>query len=422
MKNKKISILVIIFLISLFQINFSLASSNNQVTIEKIKDGITKINEQELNFDKKITSVDNQKKEISIELSLESYKKMEIPGETEIIFVLDSSRSMLKQINEQKTRKQEVVEAVGKFTNEIFTLNNKNVKIGIVDFSDDASIECQLTNDKSIIDSALIKYSGKNGSSTNIYSGLVQARNMFTNTVKNKVIVLLTDGITSSNVEKTKEELKREDIYTISLLSGVTEETSKIAEIFGTQENPTSDELYNIEDSDIEQTITKKIYNNIIDSSKKKLTNMIIKDYFPSEIIKNFDIEVGNASYGNAKLIDNYIEWDLEKLITQDIQKLEYKLVLKKDYDTNILNKVITTNENVTINYLNEENQKKEFAVKDSPQVKINSASQNEQNKKDNTIATTNIPNAGKKIILLVVIILMILIIIIQKINFKRFE
>ena len=125
-------------------------------------------------------------------------------------------------------------------------------------------------------------------------------------------------------------------------------------EVFGTTEKPTVGKFYYINDSEITTTICETVLNNFIDPSSNTLTNLKIVDYFPQEIIDNFDFDyVSDPTKGTisptVNLEDNSIVWTIPELGPSESVNVSYKLVLKANIDEAILDKVLDTNEKVDI-------------------------------------------------------------------------
>lgn len=114
---------------------------------------------------------------------------------------------------------------------------------------------------------------------------------------------------------------------------------------FGTSTNPTAGNFYYVTDDKIEQTITQDIYNSLL-PIKKTYKDITIVDYFPEEIINNFDFayvseaNIGNIS-ANINKENNSITWTIPELSNGETATVQYKLKLKRDFDDSIVNKII---------------------------------------------------------------------------------
>ena len=113
--------------------------------------------------------------------------------------------------------------------------------------------------------------------------------------------------------------------------------------------------FYYIQESEIENTITNDIYNDLLPISES-LTNITIVDYFPQEIVNNFDFEyVTQPNIGTiSTTIDtstNSITWSIPELRYGETATVQFKLKLKQNFDSSILNKLLDTNEKVDISY-----------------------------------------------------------------------
>ena len=128
-----------------------------------------------------------------------------------------------------------------------------------------------------------------------------------------------------------------------------------ISEVFGSQETPTTGNFYYVTDDLIEETITNTIYEDLIPKDKT-FTDFTIVDYFPQEIIDNFEFAyVSNATHGNISAqVDtstNSITWTIPELAIGETATVQYTLKLKEDFDSSIVNKILDTNERVDISY-----------------------------------------------------------------------
>ena len=141
-----------------------------------------------------------------------------------------------------------------------------------------------------------------------------------------------------------------------TIVSGTTKTYSDIIkEVFGTAQTPTSGMFYYISDDDIEKTITTDIYNSLMPTNNT-FKDIVIEDYFPDEIVKNFDFAyVKNANIGNISTkIDektNKITWTIPELEYGKTAVVQYKLKLKQDFDSSIVDKILNTNQKIDMKY-----------------------------------------------------------------------
>ena len=130
-----------------------------------------------------------------------------------------------------------------------------------------------------------------------------------------------------------------------------------IEEVFGTETNPTVGKFYYIQDSEIEQTITNDIYNDLL-PIEQVLTDIVITDYFPQEIIDNFEFayvsepNIGTIS-ADVDTENNSITWTISELQPGETATVQYTLSLKEDFDSSIVGEILDTNERVDISYTN---------------------------------------------------------------------
>lgn len=128
-----------------------------------------------------------------------------------------------------------------------------------------------------------------------------------------------------------------------------------IQEVFGTEEKPTKGKFYKISDNEIEKTITKKIYNDLL-PSENALEDIVVVDYFPQYIVDNFNmtyvdgIDISNIS-AKIDTTTNSITWKIDKLPAGKTAIIQYRLRLKDEFDESIIDKVLDTNEKVDIGY-----------------------------------------------------------------------
>ena len=422
---KKRIFIIVLFIVLLLS-NFSCASYHT-VAMEVVEEPICTIDLAESSkFQKEIIHKDLKNKEITLQLEVTNQEKIEKPT-GEIMLVLDNSDSMLDKVSENKTRKDLIFEAATTLVSKL--LQDAELKIGIVGFStntnvnkegtlEDASLISGLSNDVTTLTNS-ISHIETNGPRTNLQAGLLLASQQFTPNNHSKYMIVLTDGVPnvaidydkiyySDNVIKnTKEQLQachQQEIQLITMLTGIADESyvpvtvdknfgQIITEIFGTQSSPTAGSFYYIADTEIEPTITDDIYKTLV-PTEKTLTNLTIVDYFPEEIVKNFDFAyVSHANIGNVSpTIDtstNSITWTIPALASGQTAIVQYQLKLKENFDSSLINKILNTNEKVTIQYTDFNGEKQAKSSSISPKIRLSEPA-------NLTTAPYPLPKAGR--------------------------
>lgn len=416
MKKLLKSMLILLFAIFISTNVFAATEvSKGDATLSLVENNVCNITFGEYGeFEKKLIKIDETEKTIDIGLTVKNNEKEEEAKDLEIVLLIDTSNSMstkkVQYDNTEYTRKQLVVNSAGQLISKIFKAN-KDAKVGIVAFStstvedkegtdDDAKIITEtLTSDTDEISDALntvLDDTHKDlfGPRTNIEVGLDTANKLLaTSTNKNasKHIIVLTDAIpntargvvsdlyTEASADPTKDkliELDEAGINVISMLIDIpTEEiiltgrpedaTFKTYRdvsnyVFGSSINPTAGSVYYINDSKIVDTVTNSIYEDIAPKVSYKLTDIVIKDYFPQNIIDNFNFSVlEEASLGkiSAKVdtTDNSITWTISELKPGEVGTYKYRLSLKNTFSSDIVGVNLPTNKNVTIDYVENE-------------------------------------------------------------------
>lgn len=326
---------------------------------------------------------------------------------SEIFLVIDNSLSLRDKVSETETRKDVIYNAAKELSTKLHTADS-DFKIGVISFSsssdftkegsiEDATLMQSLTDDNSKVLEAVDNINNNDfGSRTNIEAGLELANQNFSGTADKQYIILISDGVPNNDIhgntlqysdtvlENTKNkliELDAKGIKLISVLAGVSNAIEptvnltyeQLAEkVFGTEETPTAGKYYFISDSDIKTIIENNVFNDIEIIPAVKLTNIIIKDYFPQKIIDNFEFaHVTSPNIGNVTAeIDkenNCITWTIPELANNEIASLQYKLTLKDNFNREILDEIIPTNEKVDITDDQGDNETSE----DSPKVRV---------------------------------------------------
>ena len=386
MKKK---ILLITFLLLILISTCSLASYST-VTMTVVEEPICTIDlGNNSQFEKKLISKDLANKEVTLQLQVTNNAESLKPT-GEIMLVLDNSDSMDEETSTGEIRKDLVFESAKTLVSNLLE-DNSQLQIGIVSFSsnvdqqkeatiEDATVVSALSNDTNTLTNAISNIEA-NGPRTDLEAGLTLASDQFTEEDNNKYMIVLTDGVpnvalnsnnpyySDTTITQTKnklQELSNSGISITTMLTGISDENyvplgvtksfgEIIREIFGTTENPTVGKFYYITDDKIETTITNDIYNDLIPVSQT-LTNIVIKDYFPKEIVDNFEFAyVSDTNIGeiSAKIdsTDNSITWTIPELASGQTATVQYTLKLKENFDSSIVGKILDTNEKVDITY-----------------------------------------------------------------------
>lgn len=447
--NQKLKLMSVITLILIMLMTTVAFAANEDVTLSKVSDTICDIKMgEDGELIKKLISVDNPKKEIVLQIDVTNKKSVEETIEpSEIFLIIDNSKSMSdNKLEDGTTRKQAVFTAAIDLAEKILT-EQPSTKIGVVSFStnseiskegtlEDASLVIKPSSDIDTIKTA-INGIQTTGVRTDIDAGIQVAKaNVSADTTLNKYFILLTDGVPNTAVggptstyggevtTKTKatlSTLKTAEINLVTVMTGVNSSyqpdptgavSSDVAgktykdlaeAIFGTQETPNYGKFYYVTDANVTNTITKNVYSDVRKVKKNEIKNISVIDYFPANIIENYDFEIiEKANVGEVTATvnkeNNSITWNIDTLEAGKTASFKYKLTLKEKFNENILNVVTPTNEKVDVKYTDTDGKDQTETSKDSPSVKLTKETKKPENTVDNTVAPDKIPQTGDKI------------------------
>ena len=447
--KKKIA-LTIFLVIIMMATNVFAAAKSTDVTMEIVEDNICTIKlNDESTFEKKMIEYDLREHEVTLQLKISNNSKEIIPT-GEMMLVIDSSSSMDEIVEGTTTRKDLVLNSANKLVETLIEANPTSLKIGVVTFSTgtetdengylvtgteaDAQKVCDFTNDLNTLTSKISAIEGT-GQYTNLDSGLKLAKSQFTSDDNNKYMIILTDGLPNlavgyndlvtydgltdviTETKSTLTSLDNVDVYT--MLTGIDNEEATfrtdgtntytygqvIQEVFGTEEQPTKGKFYKISDNEIENTITEKIYRDLL-PIENSLEDIVVVDYFPQYMIDNFEmtyidgIDTSNVS-SQIDTETNSITWNLAKLLPGETAIIQYKLKLKDEFDEAIIDKVLDTNEKVDISYKDFDGTDETETSDVTPKIKL------ARIPVDNTIAPEPIPKAGSPMFIAVGIVIL---------------
>lgn len=435
--KKKLIFTVLTLIVLLSTSVFAATTSSEKAKLEIVENNICTINITDTAvFEKKIVDYNLDNKEITIGLKVSNNAIPPLDKPSEIVLVIDNSLSMKETISTGGTRMEAVANSAKLLATELLKLDT--VKLSVVSFSTganegtitDAKLRTALTNSKETVLNAITEVENDaTGIRTDIEAGITLASEQFTGTCETEFIVLLTDGVpnislgsnkiqysgtTATNTKNALTKINSEGIQILSMMTGVSNDVESqtgktykalAEEVFGTPENPTVGKFYYITDDEIEETVSETILNQLIAPEDDILTDIDIYDYFPQEIVDNFNFEyVAPPTLGTVSedidLQNNMIVWHIDKLGYEENASLSYKLTLKDTINTEIVGVVLDTNEKIDITtekVIDESGNKKVITSDVTPKVKVTL-------EEDNTIADVVIPQTGTTITIYILI------------------
>lgn len=445
--KKKISLLLFLLIITIS--TSVLAAVPSSVTMEIVENNTCSIPLTENStLEKEIVDSDLNNHQVTLQLRLENNETDFIPT-GELMLVIDSSSSMNTEVSNGTTRKDLVLNSANSLVESLLELNSSTLKIGVVTFSSsttpsemgtdkDAQLVSDFTNNLDDLKTKISAIEGT-GAYTDLDAGLKLAKSSFSEDDSNKYIIVLTDGVPNMNVgnsdlvsidalttviNTTKETLLSLDgVEVISVLTGIENEDANVRTdgtnsitygqviegVFGTEEEPTIGKFYNISDSEIETTIKESIYSDLVPISKT-LTDLTIVDYFPPEIIENFEFAyVEGTDLSNiSATIDpetGCIIWNVAELSAGEVLTVKYTLTLKDEFNENIIGEIVNTNLKLDVVYTDPDGKDQTQTSEESPKIRLNEIPVEEPPKqeeppKDETVAPEPLPNTGAPIII----------------------
>ncbi len=442
--RKKIILIIFTILLLISTTCLAATTSSEKAKLEIVENNICTIKINDFaTLERKIVDYNLEKKELTIGLSIKNTAEVVANAPFEVVLVIDNSLSMRNNFVDNAktiTRLKKVTDSAKQLTEKLF--ESENMKIAVVSFStnpdvtkegslSDAKLISNLTSDSEEVLSSINEIATNEdiqGARTNIDAGLQIGKTCFSEEKNNKYLILLTDGIpntsvggptstfsgdTSTKTKATLQSIDKEGINIISSMIGlnpsVTEPQTGLTykalteEVFGTQEEPIVGKFYYVSDKNIEKSICETIFSNIVDTSVNTLNNIDIYDYFPQEIVDNFNFEyVTSPNLGKVSadidLQNNCIIWHIDKLEPKTSGFLSYKLTLKDNIDSSIINLVLNTNKkiDITANEIKTDDGSNVISSTVTPKVRVTIP-------KDTTIADTTIPQTGSTSTLLVI-------------------
>lgn len=149
-----------------------------------------------------------------------------------------------------------------------------------------------------------------------------------------------------------------------------------VQKLYGTINNPTYGKMYSFTDENIDTVITENIYEDVSNLIQPDMNTVKIVDYFPNEIINNFDFSyVSEPNIGSSSnSIDTEsktITWNIGTLNGEETATLKYKLKIKDMKNTELLGKTIATNEKVVLTYTDTDSKDYTVELTSSPKIQL---------------------------------------------------
>ena len=468
--------IIILFIVSIFS-GAKAAGLETSLNIIQKASEIKILENNQGTLDKKITSIDNKKGEVDIQLNLKNVvsngqSEKEKFENTEIYILLSEN------IVKKEETMTEYINYIEILATKIFEQNQKT-KIGIIGIkgtvsdvtydekgnaifgdkdeggvagtANDAEIVANLTNNITNIKNNIKNMNtSKTKYRMNLQAAIRLAKKSYSDKV-NKILISLYDnvpdiaiGVKSSVssggtggyatteeavkaknqniVNRTKEDiltLKTNSIDFILLRPDDTSFDQKwystttgkleldfdgspyVKALYGTIDNPIYGKMYSLNNENLEKIVTEYIYADIMGKIGNTMKKVVIRDYFPDEILKNFELLISENNKVNTDItkleIDNLITWNIGDLETGKNATLSYTLKIKDMNNQELLNKTVATNQKVELTYTNYLNKSIVTVLNSSPKIQLAEVKEENENNgmADNTIASGKIPQTG---------------------------
>ena len=348
MKNLKLKVTIVLFLLVALIASLSMAATEN-LTMSVISEPKATIKFGDNSYaERTLISKDLDKKELTFQIKVVNEEKGTKPS-GELMLLIDNSKSMDELVDETTTRRQAILSSANTLITNLLK-DNDNLKIGAISFSsstnvskegtsDDTQLISDFTNDGTALQSKINNLQ-MTGERTDLDAGLQLAKQYLTKDgdttdKSHKYLIVLSDGI--PNLAIGQKEYFSDGVNTTTkatlqsltsiidnnnimiLLTGITNPNSTpgsitvgdqttnltnktyaeiIETIFGTTQNPTVGKFYYITDDKINNTITNQIYNDLMPVASS-LKDIVLSDYFTDELVNNFDFSyVKQPNYG----------------------------------------------------------------------------------------------------------------------------
>lgn len=372
MKFKKINALFSIlftFVICIMTVN----AASDKLQVVASSGGLVSLGEAGGSLTKNIIAEDLENGEITIEAKIKNSKA------TEVFFIIDNSTEFVALSDVKVNVNTAAKTLVGNIHD-----NLKNIKTGLLAAhpyglipvaAEDGGLLSALSTDKTTtlaaFDTLAAQSPVENGQ--DFLEVLETASDGFSDTVENKVIVLVLSGVNGAGVAGYKTEMldmaNNENVTFITVLIE-NEETYKET-MFGTEETPTTGFFHDVLTGDIATTFSTNVNANIISTLPSDKFNVLFEDIFPQVVVNNFAVEyIGSPSKGIVGEFNTEAKkfsWTVGDLTGNTDATFQYKLKLNSTVPASEVDKSINTNEGINFSFTGAETQLYEC----SPIIKI---------------------------------------------------
>lgn len=255
--------------------------------------------------------------------------------ETEIIYVLDNGSSI-------SSVKNNLIDVLKINASELESLDN--VKQGIVATTNGDVFQAPLDNSNIANQFEVIKNTNV-GNNAEVFTSIEKAASSFSSNAKKKFMVILVSSI-PTDVNGLKDKI---DSYITNGINVI---------VYGINVNNATN-FRNVFDSASKHEMTTsnlsdiKVSGTITSMLPKERPAMALSISFDNYILNNFNINTSNiqATEGVAHYdaSTNEIIWEIGKVKTNQVVKLNYVLSLKQYVDPNFIGKTLRTNRQIKI-------------------------------------------------------------------------
>ncbi|MCL2085765.1 hypothetical protein FWH09_02425, partial [Candidatus Saccharibacteria bacterium] len=154
------------------------------------------------------------------------------------------------------------------------------------------------------------------------------------------------------------------------------ESLAAVESVFGTPTSPTTGTFYNIGFADFQDIVENDIIKDVLDVTRRPLHNIVIEDFFPADILNNFDFNLaGQPNLGvvtpDINSSTNSLVWTLPELHGNSAAVLRYTLTLRDMNDESLIDRTFSTNERVVLNYEDDDGDPHTVILDNSPSVRL---------------------------------------------------